>query len=127
MKEMTRRNIQIYVFCFVAFIIAFSVMYLVGKEIDRAFKPKGFLGIGYDNSLIITQVLPNSPAERNGLAVGDKILSINGGVPITPADVQKLISKSKAGDQISITIFRKISQTKCNITFHPTLVERPAG
>ncbi len=125
MKKPTRRNLAIYAFCFVVFIGIASFVYLVGDNLDRSFGPKGFLGIGYDNCLIITEVLPNSPAENAGLTAGDRIVSINGVTAITQADVAKLITRNRPGDRIKITILRKVSKTICRITFAATLVKKP--
>lgn len=55
----------------------------------------------------ILGVVPNSPAQRAGLAAGDKLLSIDNENVASPADVKRLITASAPGQAIVIEIERK--------------------
>lgn len=143
MKVSGRRNLVIYAVCLVVFVGLSWLVYQAGGGLGKAFKPiepksiepkgylgseepKGYLGIEYDESLIFTRVLPNSPAEDAGLKVGDRIYSINGARPITRLDVSELISKNRPGSTIKITILRADkNKTLAKMTFSATLVKRP--
>ena len=125
MGKLTRRNLAIYAFCLVVLAGMVWFAYCAGDNFDKAFGPKGFIGIEYDESLIIVRVLPNSPAESVGLQVGDKIVSINGVKPITQTDVYRLISKNRPGSRIKFTILRKVSESRVIITFGVILVKKP--
>ncbi|MCX6702127.1 MAG: site-2 protease family protein [Candidatus Zambryskibacteria bacterium] len=60
-----------------------------------------------DTSLVITEVLPNSPAQKAGLVSEDKIISISSGVEalqgkdLTPENIRKVIGESKGEVEVT--------------------------
>ncbi len=67
----------------------------------------GFLGIGStDMGLDITQVSPNSGAEKAGVRLGDRILKMNG-VPLKKFDeLRNELAKYVAGDTVELEVER---------------------
>lgn len=80
------------------------------------------LGIGLGEGVIIRTVLPDSPAEKAGLAVNDIILSLDGAPVGDPEALSEKIRVRKAGDRLGVEIIRKGKPDKAEVT----LTERPA-
>lgn len=80
------------------------------------------LGIGGGAGVIIRTVLPDSPAEKAGLAVNDIILSLDGAPVGDPDAFSERIRAHKAGDRMDLEIIRKGKPDKAEVT----LTERPA-
>lgn len=64
---------------------------------------------------IVGQVLPNSPAQKAGLQLGDRVLSVNGHAIAHWAQLQDLVSNS-TGDQLVLTIERAKHDITVGIT-----------
>jgi S1-C subfamily serine protease len=68
------------------------------------------LGIDIDDDLstgvIVIEILPDSPASRSGLAVGDVIVSINSTVVNTGSEVQDQVEASNVGDSLTLNVNR---------------------
>ena len=73
-------------------------------------------------SLVLAQVLRNSPAWRAGIMAGDEIIAING-LKVTAQGFDKRIKDFKVGDKVEITLFNndKIKQVAL------TLGEKQSG
>ena len=70
---------------------------------------KGYLGVGTeeaDGGLKITNVGEASPAEKEGLVVGDLIVSINGEKTDTKERLKELLAEMAAGDKLELKIIR---------------------
>lgn len=88
-----------------------SVGFMSGLPTSVDAVPKG--AIVQNQALTITSVLPNSPAEKGGLKVGDKIVSLN-----TPTDSTKLLLpklgtenvqtfvKNHRGEKVDVSLIR---------------------
>ena len=63
-------------------------------ELDR---PKGAL---------VSRVLPDSPAEKAGLEVGDVILNFNGVEIVRSSDLPPVVGRTKAGDRVPVKVIR---------------------
>lgn len=79
-----------------------------------------------DSGVIITQVLPDSPAEQAGLKGGDKIININAtrtptSTEVTPDTVQQTVAQATSSD-IMITYLRADTPTS-TATITPTVTE----
>ena len=61
---------------------------------------------GRDHGVVITMVAPGSAAERAGLEVGDIVLTINGRVTRTVADMRNFIGLLRAGSEITLEVLR---------------------
>jgi C-terminal processing protease CtpA/Prc len=85
----------------------------------------GFLGITYvfeGGASKIVKVVPNTPAEAVDLHVGDRVMSIDGFVPHSLADLEMRIAGSHPGTQPTLVIERDGRQQ----TIRPTLVAWPS-
>lgn len=121
MKSMARRNLVIHVVFFFVVICLAGLICYVGGQAGKALGPKGFLGIEYNDSLIIIRIIPNSPAEDAGLKAGDRIVSINGVKPVSQDQVVELIAKNRPGSVIEIIVSREGQK----MAFKATLVKKP--
>lgn len=84
---------------------------------------QGFLGIRYvfaHGTARVDTVLPGTPAERIGLAPGDKVLSVNGDRIDSSSELQELISLSRPGTRARLVVERNGREH----TLHPTLTVR---
>ena len=64
------------------------------------------MGIPIRPAVKIARFLPNSPAEKSGLKIGDIILEYNAQPVKTAADLQRLVEQTVAGTVGKITIYR---------------------
>ncbi len=88
--------------------------------------PRGWAGLrltmsGSERALRVLDVQPGSPAERAGLLVHDRILSINGREVATVADVFRAMRESAPGDSLRVDVQRD----KLRKGILLTLEERP--
>lgn len=88
-----------------------SVMKGVGKLFGMGPPPKplprGFLGLSakeLDGKLVITNIVPNGPADRAGVHINDVIAAISSTDVSTLNDLQKIIKDKRPGDQIKLTL-----------------------
>lgn len=58
------------------------------------------------HSITVRDVVPDSPAERAGLRVGDRIIGVNGKTLDTSAPYDEAYGRSKPGDRVDLTISR---------------------
>lgn len=65
------------------------------------------LAIGAAKGVLVADVLPDSPADKAGLASEDVIIAIDGTPVEQPSELVELVSKKKAGDKVALTILRK--------------------
>ncbi|MGB0644310.1 MAG: S1C family serine protease, partial [Akkermansiaceae bacterium] len=63
------------------------------------------LGAG-EGGVLVTEVVPNSPAEKAGLKDGDLIIKVNGKDVSEPDGLIRLVGEFKAGDEISF-VYRR--------------------
>ncbi|MEM1107121.1 MAG: PDZ domain-containing protein [Planctomycetota bacterium] len=99
-------------------------------------KSPGFLGVAVAESLapptagsdiprtvlLISKVMPESPADTVGLRSGDTLLELNGQVLLHPVQFQRLVAHQPAGREIELTIIRDGQRETITVT----LGERPA-
>ena len=82
----------------------------------------GYLGIGFEPAVIITQVMEGSPAEEAGLLVGDRIVAVND-EPVNADTLAAVIGSYNAGETVTLTVERDGEMLEIELT----LDERPAG
>lgn len=79
---------------------------------------KGILGIKYlhrrNSESTVIQVYPNTPAERAGIVVGDKIVAVDG-VDVRPYDANNVFSLIEGPPGVTV----KLSMLRCSIDCRP--------
>lgn len=81
------------------------------------------LGLSSTEGVIVAQLVPNGPAARAGLTVGDIITAVNGQPTRTPEDFLAALRGAKPGDTIAVTVRRPGGSER---TLQVTLTDRPA-
>lgn len=99
-------------------IVLFFAVFLVGANTIVDELPAG--AIVHDHAVRITQVLKGSPADTAGLLPNDVVVAIDGAVPPTYTDAQKMIAE-KGERQIDLTIRR--NGTEQHVTATPAFVK----
>lgn len=69
--------------------------------------------------LTVNQVFEGQPAQRAGIASGDRLIALNGLAMTTPEDVQRLLRRHNAGDVIPAHLFRRDELQTPDITLTP--------
>ncbi len=85
--------------------------------------------LGYDGKegIVVTQVVPGSPADKVGLQQGDVIVEINHTKVKEPADVANTVSKLKTGDKVTLLVWRKGALTPYDVTLADMPEQLPQG
>ena len=85
--------------------------------------PGGWLGVvlSDDGSAVIIEVIPGSPAERVGLRVHDRVVSVDGVRTADASAVGQAVGQRKVGERLRITVQRGAVQ----IALVAQLVARP--
>ena len=84
-----------------------KVMSMVtGKQPEDVLHGQGILGIEFDADLKITAVLADSPAEKAGVKVGDRLATLGGKSLKAPKDAHEAISTVKVGDRVKLSVER---------------------
>lgn len=75
--------------------------------------PNGFLGVQNDGrpdddapGVAVSDVLPESPADRHGLQAGDRIIRFSGEAVSTPEDLTLLLAATEPGDVVALDLLR---------------------
>ena len=74
------------------------------QEVDAGLRQR--LGLGDRAGVLIADVIPDSPAEKAGLASEDLIVEADGKKVASPQELTDLVGAKKAGDEIALTIVR---------------------
>jgi serine protease DegQ len=91
---------------------------LVGKKAEPEWAFRGFLGIEFadkEGGVEITAVLSESPAERAGLKVGDRIQDLQGEEVRSCADMTRLASALTPGKQAKVKTIRGKETKEFNV------------
>jgi len=81
----------------------------LGVQLENAFDSltASRLGLSSSRGALVKSVLPNSPAEKAGIQVGDVILEFNGRKIENDGHLVRMVSLTPAGSQASLIVFRK--------------------
>jgi len=96
----------------------FSLGYLIGMPQSTA--ELGKSARVSESKVVITSVIPSSPAEASGLKAGDAILQVDGNKVAIEREVQNLIG-SKGGSEVNLLIRR--DEVEQNLKMAPKLKE----
>jgi serine protease Do len=99
------------------------VMFVANQLIEKGFVERGHLGVMLDPAFtrekalraglkrlggaMITQVTPNSPADRGGLKVGDVILRYNSELIENDNHLVNLVGNTSVGAEVNLVVFRR--------------------
>jgi serine protease Do len=64
-------------------------------------------GVNTDDGILVSQVMPKSPAESAGLKTGDLILTVDGKPVKDPRQLQSLIAEADIGKTMELSIMRE--------------------
>lgn len=98
------------------------VMFVANQLIEKGFVERGHLGVMLDpfftrekalrsglkrlEGALITQITPNSPADRGGLKIGDVILRYNSELIENDNHLVNLVGNTSAGAEVHLVVFR---------------------
>jgi S1-C subfamily serine protease len=95
------------------------------KDDKKSDEPKsGFLGVmidEQDGKVVISEVIPDSPAAKAGLKSGDVVFKVGKEEIKDQQNLVEMISKHKPGDKVSVVIKRDGKEQTIDVT----LGERP--
>lgn len=83
------------------------------REINR--NPNSGLNVTEDEGILVVKVVPNSPAEKGGLRAGDVIQSIGNQSAKDAETMQKVVSATKVGKELPITLRRQGRTLNMNV------------
>jgi putative serine protease PepD len=102
-----------------------TVRTIVSQLISNGKVAHAFLGVGVatgSGGVRITEVRPDTPADKAGIQIGDVVTSIDGKTVTAAPALQSAIDAKKPGDQITVTYTRGSSEKTVKVT----LGTRPA-
>ncbi|HOL48945.1 MAG TPA: DegQ family serine endoprotease [bacterium] len=126
---------------YVAQNIGFAIPINIAKKVFRELKSsgkvtRGFLGVYLQpvteelassfglketKGALVSDVMPDTPAEKGGLKPGDVILEFNGNSVTDTKDLQKKVADAKVGETATLTVWR--DKKKINVQIK--IAERP--
>jgi membrane-associated protease RseP (regulator of RpoE activity) len=83
---------------------------------------RAHFGAPEDRGVLVDRVVPDSPAERAGLQVGDVVTEVDGDAATSARDVIEALSDRKKGDEVTIAAIRDGK----HVELHATLETDPA-
>jgi S1-C subfamily serine protease len=74
-----------------------------------------YYNLNVDKGVLVTNVVPRSPAQKSGVTPGDVIVSINDSPVVAIQDLKAEIDKRHVGDGVRLTIVRGTRRGKINM------------
>lgn len=68
------------------------------------------VGFANDKAVLVADVRPGGPAHAAGVQRGDIITRVGESVVVSPAELNRAIGVNKPGDEIRLTLYRKLKQ-----------------
>jgi len=96
----------------------------LGVAMQRDFDDKMAAKLGMERAVgaLVSNVIPDSPADRAGLRPGDVIIDFNGKQITSATDLSLAVGRAKVGSQATVLIIRDGQQQRLTID----IAERPA-
>ncbi|HEY8552376.1 MAG TPA: trypsin-like peptidase domain-containing protein [Thermaerobacter sp.] len=82
-------------------------------------------GLPADRGIVITRVVPSSPADKAGLQVFDMIVAVQGEHVDTIGDVRKRLVGRRPGDQVEVTVLRGAELFRVPVRLEEMPARRP--
>src|ERR1051325_883622 len=98
------------------------------KECDQRIRQmlagRRFLGVTIEEQragLVIKAITANSPAERVGLKIGDRLIAVNGRsmITATPADFKRIVAGAREDGKLWMIIWRRGSYRRIDTRLEP--------
>ncbi len=77
-----------------------------------------YYALGVSSGVLVTEVIPDSPADRTGVQVGDVILSYNGVKLEGEARLLGMMMACPAGNEVTLEVWREMNLRRVAL-FHP--------
>jgi Do/DeqQ family serine protease len=77
--------------------------------------PNSPITVNDEEGVLIVQVVPNSPAARDGLRIGDVILAVDGQAINESQEVQDTVADAAVGENLQLTIRRNGQEQTLNV------------
>lgn len=119
--------------------LALCVFVTPAARADSPETAQPWIGIGIDEGkrgVLITEVYPDTPGQRAGLAKGDEVLSIDAAEVKKPAELQQRVQERGVGEEVTLRVQRgdKVITLKLRLEARPDelkllrdkLLDRPA-
>jgi S1-C subfamily serine protease len=74
-----------------------------------------YYNLNTDRGVLVTNVVPRSPAQKSGVTPGDVIVSINDSPVTTIQDLKAEIDKRRVGDGVSLSVMRGTKRGKIDL------------
>lgn len=80
----------------------------LGIKPNFATAPRGFVGIEFEDKdgIVVSKVLPGSPAQKAGIKPGDRIESVKSASIDDAKDLQRAFAKAGVGTKLKVTVKR---------------------
>jgi hypothetical protein len=91
---------------------------LMGLKPNFAVEPRGFLGAEIDEAdgrIIVKRLIPNGPAAKAGLRIGDAIAKMNDADVSTIAEFQRRFSKMSRGAKLDLVVLRNGMESQLTV------------
>ena len=72
-------------------------------------------GMKMPTGALVSRVLPDSPAEKSGLKVGDVIVEFNGREVISSTDLPPIVGRTPVGEKVPVQVMREGKQTRLRV------------
>jgi S1-C subfamily serine protease len=85
------------------------------------------LGAPADRGVLVDRVVPDSPAARAGVHVGDVVTDVDGDAADSAPDIVRAMSDRKKGDEIAVVVIRDHNRVELKAKLADDPAAAPAG
>ncbi len=95
----------------------------LGVNIASAADARQYYGLNIEKGILVTKVIPGSPAAKAGMKQGDVVVKLDGQDINALGDLRRALDLHKPGDEVTVELVRSGQ----SMTVTATLVEAPEG